>query len=112
MPARLPFLIAVVAVALSGSACGRRGALEAPGLGPDPAADRAAAAPASSRSLPGGIGIGGGAAAPDPNAVRSGDELGSGATAPGGTDVPLTTTRGAKRGFRVPKEPFFLDGLL
>jgi hypothetical protein len=30
----------------------------------------------------------------------------------GGTDAPVETSRGARRGYRVPKEPFILDPLL
>ena len=31
---------------------------------------------------------------------------------PGGTEAPVETSRGARRGYRVPKEPFIQDPLL
>ncbi|MEE7493875.1 hypothetical protein MOTC310_27005 [Methylobacterium oryzae] len=49
---------------------------------------------------------------PDPASVRAGDELSAAAVPPGGTDAPVETSRGARRGYRVPKEPFILDPLL
>jgi hypothetical protein len=44
--------------------------------------------------------------------VRAGDELSVAAVPPGGTDAPVETSRGARRRYRVPKEPFILDPLL
>ncbi|WP_331304135.1 hypothetical protein [Methylobacterium oryzae] len=44
--------------------------------------------------------------------MRAGDELSAAAVPPGGTDAPVETSRGARRGYRVPKEPFILDPLL
>jgi len=44
--------------------------------------------------------------------VRAGDELSAAAVPPGGTEAPVETSRGARRGYRVPKEPFILDPLL
>ncbi len=104
---------AMAALALAG--CGRRGSLEPPPTAA-PAASTApagnAAAVKTARILPGSIGLGGGQAEPDPEAVRAGDELPSSATPPSGTEAPVQTTKGAKRGYRIPKEPFILDPLL
>ena len=104
-------------VALAASACGRRGALEPPQTSA-PAPTAQAASPSGSdavngrRTLPVSVGLGGGAAEPDPAAVRTGDELSVAAVPPGGTDAPIQTSRGAKRGYKIPKEPFILDPLL
>lgn len=103
-------------VALAASACGRRGALEPPqtaapaaaAAGAQPSAD----APTGRRTLPVSVGLGDGAPEPDPASVRAGDELSAAAVPPGGTDAPVETSRGARRGYRVPKEPFILDPLL
>ncbi|MCJ2069200.1 lipoprotein [Methylobacterium sp. J-030] len=111
----LKILAASGLAALALSACGRRGALEPPQT-TAPAA--ATAAPAGSdtvngrRTLPVSVGLGGGAPEPDPASVRAGDELSTAAVPPGGTDAPVQTSRGARRGYRVPKEPFILDPLL
>lgn len=121
MPPRsrqLSTIAAVGLVVLGTSACGRRGGLEPPsddglgrpvrsvaGLGPQ--------GPASPRSLPRSIGLGGGASGADPVAVRDGDELAPSAVPPSsGTEAPVQTSRGAKRGYTIPKQPFFLDPLL
>ncbi len=110
----LKLLAAAGLVALAVSACGRRGALEPP----QTAAPAAAAAPAASdavngrRTLPVSVGLGGGAPEPDAASVRAGDELSEAAVPPGGTDAPVQTSRGARRGYRIPKEPFILDPLL
>ncbi|MCJ2084819.1 lipoprotein [Methylobacterium sp. E-005] len=100
--------------ALALSACGRRGALEPP----QTTAPAAAATPSAPdavngrRTLPVSVGLGGGAPEPDPASVRAGDELSVAAVPPGGTDAPVQTSRGARRGYRVPTEPFILDPLL
>lgn len=96
---RLSTLAAFGFVALAVSACGRRGSLEAP-----PGAD--AARPSNSRALAAGVGT------PTANAVQDGDELSPAAVAGGGFDTPMTTSRGAKRGYVIPKDPFILDPLL
>ncbi|MBX9932263.1 MAG: hypothetical protein K2Y56_12110 [Methylobacterium sp.] len=93
----LPILVALGLVALAASACGRRGSLEPP---PDGAI---APRPTSSRALPAG---------PLSSAVEDGDELSPSAVTQSGTGAPLTTTRGAKRGYVIPKDPFVLDPLL
>ncbi|KQT14765.1 hypothetical protein ASG40_05520 [Methylobacterium sp. Leaf399] len=92
-------LVALGFVALAVSACGRRGGLEAPPDGSVPPG------PATSRALPA-------AAVAVPTAVQDGDELSPAAVAGGGFDTPLTTSRGAKRGYTIPKAPFILDPLL
>ncbi|SFG69846.1 hypothetical protein [Methylobacterium gossipiicola] len=120
MPLRLRSLTILAAfglVALGASGCGRRGGLEPPpgSAAPTLPASRTSAnvaAPASPRALPQSVGLGGGTATPDSDAVRAGDELDSAAVASGGTEAPVSTTRGAKRGYVVPKQPFFLDPLL
>lgn len=107
--------IAVIGfIALAASACGRRGALE-----PPPGTEAARTAPrtglagvASPRALPQSIGLGGGTAAPEPEAVRAGDELDVLAVPGSGAEAPVKTTRGAKRGYVIPKQPFLLDPLL
>lgn len=102
MPPRsrhLTTLAALGLVALAVTACGRRGSLEAP---PDGAAVR----PSNSRA------VAAGAATPSANAVQDGDELSPAGVAGGGFDTPLTTSRGAKRGYVIPREPFILDPLL
>ncbi|GJD95242.1 hypothetical protein [Methylobacterium iners] len=103
-------LAALGLVALTCSACGRRGGLQPPDG--EATVSPTASAPASARQLPRSVGLGGGTAAPDPAAVQDGDELPASAVAAGGTDAPVTTTRGAKRGYTIPKQPFFLDPLL
>ncbi|KQS71483.1 hypothetical protein SAMN02799625_05037 [Methylobacterium sp. UNC300MFChir4.1] len=100
-------------VALAASACGRRGALEPPQTAaPRAGAQASADAPTGRRTLPVSVGLGGGAPEPDPASVRAGDELSAAAVPPGGTEAPVETSRGARRGYRVPKEPFILDPLL
>ncbi|MGU3479449.1 hypothetical protein [Methylobacterium sp. D48H] len=100
-------------VALAASACGRRGALEPPQTAASRAGAQASAdAPTGRRTLPVSVGLGGGAPEPDPASVRAGDELSAAAVPPGGTEAPVETSRGARRGYRVPKEPFILDPLL
>lgn len=108
------FVAGLSAVALAG--CGRRGSLEPP---PSVGAPAAKAAPTgngsavkTARILPDSIGLGGGQAEPEPEAVRAGDELPASAIPPSGTEAPVQTTKGAKRGYRIPKEPFILDPLL
>jgi predicted small lipoprotein YifL len=99
MPPRsrsLPILAALGLVALAATACGRRGSLEPP---PDGAA---APRQTSSRPLP---------AAPS-SPIQDGDELSPSAVVESGTGAPLTTTKGAKRGYVIPKDPFLLDPLL
>jgi predicted small lipoprotein YifL len=102
-------------VALAVAACGRRGALEPPQTSA-PAAPASAQAGSDAvsgrRTLPVSVGLGGGAPEPDPASVRAGDELSVAAVPPGGTEAPVETSRGARRGYRVPKEPFILDPLL
>ncbi|HEX8416466.1 MAG TPA: hypothetical protein VF641_02580 [Methylobacterium sp.] len=109
-PSRSLTIVAVAGlVALACSGCGRRGSLQPPET--SSVAGPVAQAPASARTLPRSIGPGGTAAA-DPVAVQDGDELPASAVPVSGTEVPVTTTRGAKRGYTVPKQPFFLDPLL
>jgi hypothetical protein len=102
-------------VALAASACGRRGALEPPQTAA-PVAPASAQAGSDTvngrRTLPVSVGLGGGAPEPDAAAVRAGDELSVAAVPPGGTDAPVETSRGARRRYRVPQEPFILDPLL
>ena len=115
MPSRLPALIAIGLVALACTACGRRGGLEPPGTASATVAPVAArpGVPASPRSLPTThVGVGDRGAPPDPDAVLAGDELSPAAIPPGADGVPVTTSRGGKRGYRVPKEPFILDAIL
>ena len=105
----------LAALALAG--CGRRGALEPPGASATTpqrsAAQGTPAATAGPRTLPQSTGLGGGTPEPDPSAVRDGDELPPSALAPAsGTEAPVETGRGAKRGYRIPKDPFILDPLL
>ncbi|MEL6061266.1 MULTISPECIES: LPS translocon maturation chaperone LptM [unclassified Methylobacterium] len=103
----------LAALALAG--CGRRGALEPPQTSA-PAPANAAQAGSDTvngrRTLPVSVGLGGGAPEPDPASVRAGDELSTAAVPPGGTEAPVQTSRGARRGYRVPKDPFILDPLL
>lgn len=109
LPARrLPALtlMAIAVVALSCAGCGRRGGLQPPDAG---TAD--APSPASARGLPQGVGLGG-QAQPDPEAVREGDELAEAATPAGIGGAPLRTSKGAKRGYTIPKQPFILDPIL
>jgi predicted small lipoprotein YifL len=105
-------LLAVALAALALGGCGRRGALEPPQAAARPAPVNPASGPKTARILPGSIGLGGGQAEPEPEAVRAGDELPLSATPPSGTEAPVQTGRGAKRGYRIPKEPFILDPLL
>lgn len=111
--ARLSILIALGLV-LACTACGRRGSLEPPGAAvSETAPSPRPGTPASARSLPAStVSVGDRGAAPDPEAVQAGDELSAAAIPAGGDGVPVTTSRGSKRGYRVPKEPFILDPLL
>ena len=109
----LKLLAASGLVALAVSACGRRGALEPPQTAaPAPVARTEPGPVGGARSLPVAVGLGGGTAEPTDAAVRAGDELSAAAVPPGGTGAPVETSRGAKRGYRIPKEPFILDPLL
>lgn len=109
----LKLLAASGLVALALAACGRRGSLEPPQTAaPSPAAQAGSDAVAGRRTLPVSVGLGGGAEEPTATAVRVGDELSIAAVPPGGTGAPIETGRGAKRGYRIPKEPFILDPLL
>ena len=118
LPIRVLTLLAATGLALSGSACGRRGALEAPQASapqravPGTVPGAATGTTASPRQLPGSVGLGGGSTTPDSDAVQAGDELALSAVPPAGTEAPIETSRGAKRGFRIPKAPFILDPLL
>lgn len=106
-------LLAVAGLAaLTLCACGRRGALEPPQAAAPVGASRASGAVNGPRTLPDGIGLGGGTGEPEASAVRSGDQLALSAVPPSGTEAPVETSRGAKRGYRIPKEPFILDPLL
>lgn len=112
---RLLAVAGLAALALAG--CGRRGALEPPqASAPTPAAvsqgNSGGAAVKTARILPDSIGLGGGQAEPEPEAVRAGDELPPSAIPPSGSEAPVQTTKGAKRGYRIPKDPFILDPLL
>ncbi|KAB1075121.1 LPS translocon maturation chaperone LptM [Methylobacterium planeticum] len=108
----LKLLAAAGLVALAVSACGRRGSLEPPDARADAAPRAGTSSPASARSLPSSVGLGLGAPTPDPAAVQAGDELPLSAIPPSGTDAPVQTERGAKRGYTVPKKPFLLDPIL
>ena len=109
----LKILAACGLVALAVSACGRRGALEPPQTSaPAAAAQAGDGTVGGRRTLPVSVGLGGGAPEPDAAAVRTGDALSVAAVPPGGTDAPVETSRGARRGYRVPNEPFILDPLL
>ncbi|MBE7244709.1 MAG: hypothetical protein INR63_07160 [Actinomycetospora chiangmaiensis] len=111
----LTFLAVTSLAALALGGCGRRGALEPPQASASAGATAAtgtSAGPKTARILPGSIGLGGGQAEPEAEAVRAGDELSPGAIPPSGTEAPVQTTKGAKRGYRIPKEPFILDPLL
>ncbi|MDP4021976.1 lipoprotein [Methylobacterium sp. NEAU 140] len=115
----LTLLAASALAALAVSACGRRGALEPPqaaALGPAAGAQAAPGAVPGvvqgARTLPDSVGLGGGRPEPDPTAVRAGDELSLSAVPPAGTEAPIQTSRGAKRGYRIPRDPFILDPLL
>ncbi|NEU14008.1 hypothetical protein G3T14_18000 [Methylobacterium sp. BTF04] len=108
----LTTIAALALVALAASACGRRGGLEAPSAVKTEKSAATAPVTASPRVLPQTIGLGGGAAAPDPDAVRDGDELDPQAVPGSGTEAPIKTSRGARRGYTVPKQPFILDPLL
>ncbi|GJE37457.1 LPS translocon maturation chaperone LptM [Methylobacterium persicinum] len=110
---RLLAVAGLAALALAG--CGRRGALEPPqasATAPAAATNGAGSAVKTGRILPDSIGLGGGQAEPDAEAVRAGDELAPSAIPPSGSEAPVQTTKGAKRGYRIPKEPFILDPLL
>jgi len=113
-PRHLSTIAAIGLIGLGASACGRRGALEPP---PGTEAARSVARPglpgvATPRALPQSIGLGGGTAAPESDAVRAGDELDVLAVPGSEAEAPVKTTRGAKRGYVVPKQPFLLDPLL
>ncbi|KQP58974.1 hypothetical protein ASG60_12120 [Methylobacterium sp. Leaf469] len=111
----LTILAAFGLVALATAGCGRRGGLEPPpgSAAPNPPTARlSGTAPASPRALPQSVGLGGGAATLDPDAVRAGDELDAAVVPGSGSEAPILTGRGAKRGYVVPKQPFFLDPLL
>ena len=108
----LRLLAAAGLAALTLTACGRRGALEPPQAAAPVKASLASGTVNGPRRLPDGIGLGGGTAEPEASAVRSGDELALSAIPPSGTEAPVETSRGAKRGYRIPKEPFILDRLL
>jgi predicted small lipoprotein YifL len=98
-------------VALAISACGRRGSLEPPQTAA-PAAQTSTDSVNGRRTLPVSVGLGGGTAEPTPAGVQAGDDVAIAAIPPGGTSAPVETSRGAKRGYRIPKEPFILDPLL
>ncbi len=112
-PTRVLTLLAAIGLALTVSGCGRRGALEAPqAAAPQASAQPQGGSRAGARQLPGSVGLGGGTAGPEVDAVQAGDELALSAVPPAGTEAPVETSRGAKRGFRIPKDPFILDPLL
>ena len=98
----LKLLAASGLVAVAVSACGRRGSLEPPQTSA-PAAQTSTDSVNGRRTLPVSVGLGG---------VQAGDEVAIAAIPPGGTGAPVETSRGAKRGYRIPKEPFILDPLL
>ena len=98
-PRHLTMLAALGLVALAVSACGRRGSLEPPPDGAVPVRQTNSRAVAPSVAVPSA-------------AVQDGDELSPAAVAAGGFDTPRTTSRGAKRGYVIPKDPFLLDPLL
>lgn len=104
--------ILLLPVLLAASGCGRRGSLEPPQAAATQPRPEVSGATASARQLPGSVGLGGGSAAPNQAAVASGDELSPTAVTNAGTDAPVETSRGAKRGYTIPKQPFILDPLL
>lgn len=111
---RFKTLIAIGLAALALAGCGRRGSLEPPGG--SASSNTGSGVPkgqASPRSLPSSVSAASASAGIDPDAVRDGDELSPVAVAPG-TDAaaPVQTSRGAKRGYVVPKQPFILDPIL
>lgn len=110
----LTLTLATAFVAFAATGCGRRGALEPPpgAAVRTPQTAAQATTTAGPRTLPQSTGLGGGTPQPDPDAVRDGDELPPSALAPAGTEAPVQTGRGAKRGYRIPKDPFLLDPLL
>lgn len=114
MPAlRTLTTFAAIGLALACGACGRRGALEPPDAAAAPLARPAAnALIASPRALPESVGLGTGSPERDPDAVLAGDQLPASATPATSGDVPITTARGAKRGYVIPKQPFILDPIL
>ena len=115
MPAQrtLTTLTAIGLLALACAACGRRGALEPPDA-LAPSVQRSTGNPviASPRALPDSVGLGTGGPERDPEAVAAGDQLPASATPATSGDVPITTSRGAKRGYSIPKQPFILDPIL
>ncbi|WP_232629659.1 hypothetical protein [Methylobacterium sp. Leaf118] len=112
-PRRLNLLLAIGLVALAGSACGRRGSLEPPGSTSATYPSVRQGVAVTPRAVPTtGVGVGDRAAAPDTDAVQAGDELNPAAIPPGADGVPVTTSRGGKRGYRIPREPFILDAIL
>lgn len=105
-------LTAIGLLALAGAGCGRRGALEPPDAVASPVQRPTGAVIASPRALPDGVGLATGGPDRDPDAVRAGDQLPTSATPATNGDVPITTSRGAKRGYTIPKQPFILDPIL
>lgn len=104
---RLIAAVALTAVALAASGCGRRGSLEPPNA----PGKTSSTTPSPSRPLPATVGAGGEAPS-DQAAVAAGDELSPSAVSPGGSGSPLETGRGARRGYTIPKQRFILDPLL
>lgn len=97
---RLTLLLVLGGVALAGSGCGRRGALQAPDT----------RAPAQSS----GLGFGSSPVA-DATAVADGDDLDPSAisgTPKAIVEAPVQTSKGVRRGYTIPKTPFILDPLL
>lgn len=100
LPVPRAMLVAVLLV-LGLSACGRRGALEAP---PDPSTAAKPAASQSSAKAAGGD-AGGPAAGPGQTEEEEAD-----GTLPSPVGTPRRSN--AKRGYVIPKEPFILDPIL
>ncbi|AWN47895.1 hypothetical protein DK419_17490 [Methylobacterium terrae] len=115
-------LVLLGLIALSAAACGRRGPLEPPPAAA-PAAQPSTGKPqagvpgsgarpktgaAAVNTLPGGVGLAAGGAAPDAE-----DELPSAAVAaPTGIPAPTESSSRRRKGYVIPREPFPLDPLL
>lgn len=102
---RLVAAALLLPLVLAASGCGRRGSLEPPN------APVKTSAVSNGRSLSTTVAAGG-APPSDAAAVAAGDELAPTAVSPAGDGAPVETSRGAKRGYTIPKQSFILDPLL
>ncbi|WP_246102023.1 LPS translocon maturation chaperone LptM [Methylobacterium terricola] len=114
-------LVLLGLIAVSAAACGRRGPLEPPPAAAPAVQPRAGGAggqadgtarprtgAAAVNTLPGGVGLQAGSAAPDPE-----DELPAAAVAaPTGIPAPTESSSRRRKGYAIPKGPFPLDPLL